>query len=99
MADSQRKNERIPFTGTVKVHSPTVQDGTGMDIAPGGVSIRVPKALPEGTTVAMEFFGDGKTVHGTVRRSAPHHDGGVRLGIQFQEENGMIVSKWQSMAG
>jgi hypothetical protein len=99
MADSQRKNERVPFTGRVKVHTPTMQEGTGVDLAVGGVSIHVPHHLPEGSPVVVELFGDGNPVEGTVRRVTPHEAGGVRLGIHFHEENGHIVSRWQALAG
>ncbi|HEX7927750.1 MAG TPA: PilZ domain-containing protein [bacterium] len=93
MADaSQRKNERVPFTGPVRFRKPAAMDGKGIDIAPGGMGAEAPQPVAVGTPVEIELFG-GTVVPGVVKMSAALPGGGVRLGIQFASEDPSLVAK------
>jgi PilZ domain len=95
--DNRRQHERLDFSRPIRITAPSAMDGSGIDLSVGGVSVRVPTALPVGSAVQVDLFGDGAAVPGTVRLSIPHPDGGFKLGIQWQAENAALVSKLQSM--
>jgi hypothetical protein len=96
-SDNRRQHERVDFSRPIRVTAPTPQEGSGIDLSAGGVSVRLPAQIAVGSAVQVDLFGDGKPLPGTVRLSLPHPDGGFRLGIQWQAENGQLVAKWKSM--
>jgi len=99
MADkNKRAYERIPFTNPVRIRTPAAVDGTGIDLGAGGVAVRVPTPLAQGSTVQVDLLGAGAPVSGTVRGSAPHPAGGFRLGIKWHVENGQLVSRMRELA-
>ena len=93
MADSQRKNERIPFTQPVKIRKPSAMNAMGVDLAPGGMGVEVTQAIAEGTGIELELFGGGAVVQGTVRKLLPGSGGSHRLGIQFSKEDPSLVAR------
>jgi hypothetical protein len=93
MADaSQRKSERVPFTGPVKFRKPSAMEGKGIDVGPGGMGAEAPQPIANGTAVELDLFG-GTVVTGVVRMAAPLPSGGVRLGIQFDKEDPSLLAK------
>jgi hypothetical protein len=93
MADaSQRKTERVAYTGPVRFRKPSAMEGKGIDIAAGGMGAEAPQPVALGTPVEIELFG-GTVVPGVVRMSAALPGGGVRLGIQFTTEDPSLVAK------
>lgn len=99
MADSKRSHDRVPFAIPVKISKPSPMEGVGIDLGVGGVAVHMAQPVAEGSKVEVDLFGDGETVGGTVRRTAPHPDGGFHVGIQWHEENGHMLAKWQKQAG
>ena len=94
--NSQRNYDRVPFAMPVRISKPSPMEAMGLDLGVGGIAVHMAEPVAEGSHVEMEFFGDGTVVTGTVRKSTPQEGGGFRLGIQFHEENGHLVSAWQS---
>jgi hypothetical protein len=96
--DTKRNFDRVPFSMPVRINKPSAMEAMGLDLGVGGIAVHMAEPVAEGSMVEMEFFGDGNAVTGIVRKATPHDGGGFRLGIQFHEENGHLVSTWQGMA-
>jgi hypothetical protein len=96
--DSQRKTERVPFSGKVRIRKPVALEGKGVDIAPGGIGVDVPQSIPEGSAVELELADGGAPLAGTVRVARPQ-GGGFRLGIQFEQEDSGIVARAKAAGG
>jgi hypothetical protein len=90
--DSNRKSERMPFSGTVRVTKPKTLVAKGVDISPAGIGLDVPQTIPEGTAIELELSDGGAALAGTVRMARPT-GGGFRLGVQFAKEDPAIVAR------
>ena len=87
-----RKIERVPFTEHLRVLKPALQHGTASDVSAFGIGITVPQPIAEGTQVELELFGGSIFVKGTVRKVMPGVRG-HRLGIEFLQEQPMVLTK------
>jgi len=96
-ADSKRSSERIPFDGPLKVTKPAPAQGKGVDIAAGGIALEVPTAIPEGSKVEVELFGDGTILSGVVRMVKALDGGGFRLGVQFDQADASLITKAKAL--
>jgi hypothetical protein len=92
MATDQRVAERFSYTAPLRIRKPAILHGTGADISGGGISILVPKPIAEGIEVELELFGGTVFVTGTVRKVTKGVRG-IRVGIQFTEEQPAILAK------
>ena len=95
---NKRVYDRMPFATPVRLRTPAALEGSGIDLGIGGVAVRVPTAVSEGSAVEVNLFRTGEPVPGTVRWSAPHPAAGFRLGIKWQEENGHLVTAMRQLA-
>lgn len=96
---AQRKVPRVPWAEDIEVISPVSCRGRAVDIAPGGIGVRVPVRLKSESVVELKIFEGRLIVHGWVRWVEEEGDA-FRVGIQFREEDWSIIkhvqAQWQN---
>ena len=99
MTDSQRRaTERVPFLEDVKFVNPRSFVGKGIDIGAGGIGVLADEPMEIGTPVEIEIFEGHATAYGKIRWCGKE-DGGYRLGVQFREEDWVIMEIIETLRG